>query len=67
VFKLFEREMMRQGLEWHPVEAAADIFVGGRRLRYEDPAPPLQKYSRCKAGRTESLVQPPQEKASAFR
>jgi len=28
-----------QGLEWCPGEAAADIFVGGRRLRNEDPVP----------------------------
>jgi len=26
-------------LEWHPGEAAADIFVSGRRLRHEDPVP----------------------------
>jgi len=30
---------MRQGLEWHPGEAAVDFFVGGRRLRNEDPVP----------------------------
>jgi len=29
----------RQGLEWHPGEVAADIFVGGWRLTEEDPAP----------------------------
>ncbi|OQX72801.1 MAG: hypothetical protein B6D64_14680 [Bacteroidetes bacterium 4484_276] len=29
----------RQGLEWYPGEVAVDIFVGGRRLRNEDPAP----------------------------
>ena len=30
---------MRQGLEWHPSDAAADIFVGGRRLTQEDTVP----------------------------
>jgi len=33
---------MRQGLEWYPGEAAADIFVGGRRLTKEDPVPPTK-------------------------
>jgi len=33
---------MRQGLEWHPGAAEADIFVGGRRLTKEDPAPPTK-------------------------
>ncbi|OYT13043.1 MAG: hypothetical protein B6I19_07140 [Bacteroidetes bacterium 4572_114] len=54
-------------MEWYPGEAAADIFVGGRRLRHEDPAPPLQKYSRCKAGKTESPVQPPKKILSLIK
>jgi len=32
----------RQGLERHPGEAAADIFVGGRRLTQEAHVPPTK-------------------------
>ena len=42
VKRMFKLALMRQGLEWHPGEAAADIFVGGRRLTEEDPAPPTK-------------------------
>ena len=53
--------LVRQGLERHPNEAAADIFVGGRRLTKEARVP-LTKIQPVQVGYSGKPARPPKKK-----